>query len=73
MSNVRIYLRGKAEPIELVGGGKDQYGEWTVTIVFKDNYVWVKRKWEDSEQALYTLPKANLFYVDWGNWEDESE
>lgn len=72
MSKVRIYLRGKHDPIELDGDGMDENGCWIVVVEFKDNYVWVKRKWNKEEQALYTLPKSNLFYIDWGNWEDGS-
>jgi len=73
MSKVRIYLRGKHDPIELEGMGLDEIGHWDIEVNFKDNYVWVKRKWLHAEQALYTIPKSNLYYIDWGNWEDESE
>lgn len=72
-SKVRIYLRHSVYPIELEGAGTDEHGNWTVTVTFKENYVWVRREWkhDNLQQALYTIPKCNLYYVDWGNWEDE--
>ena len=51
----------------------DEIGRWDIEVSFKDNYVWVKRKWLHAEQPIYTIPKANLHYIDWGNWEDESK
>lgn len=66
---IRIYLRDSVYPIELEGTGIDKRGLWAVTITFKDNYVWVRREWnsKDVYQVLYTIPKFNLYYVDWGN------
>lgn len=72
MNKVRIYLKGMVYPLELEGMGMDEIGHWDIEVSFKDNYVWVKRKWLHAEQALYTIPKNNLHYIDWGNWEDES-
>ena len=73
-SKVRIYLRGKTEPIELDGIGTDKDGTWEIHIVFKQDYVWVKRTWLTShaEQALYTFPRFNLYYVDWGNYLEDT-
>ena len=72
MSKVKIYLRGRQDPIVLEGTGMDEIGHWDIELSFKDNYVCVKRKWLHAEQALYTIPRNNLYYIDWGNQEDES-
>jgi hypothetical protein len=73
MSKVKIYLRGKLNPIELEGMGTDRSGHWEIMISFKETYVYIQRKWRTGDtQALYTIPRQNLFYVDWGNWANEN-
>lgn len=72
-SKVRIYLRGREIPLELEGMGSDESGHWEIVVSFKETYVFVQRKWRTGDTlALYTIPRQNLFYVDWGNWADGS-
>lgn len=71
MNKIRLYLKHAIYPIEIVSYGTDEIGFWKIEIKFEEEYVQVKRDYTKAEVILYTIPKANLCYIDWGNDKNE--